>query len=319
MQSTDAYVEELQTEITNEVNVIAMVLLVFAAIALFVSVLVIANTFTILFAQRSRDFALLRCVGATRRQVLRSIRVEALCLGLRRLVARPARRHRPRLRPGRPGSRADAAGHDGDPEPSALWYAVAFAVGLLVTLVAAWLPTRRVVRVSPLAALRPDDGVDVRTAAGRLRTGTGLALVAGGVLLLGASIAAHSVAVMIAGGAASLHRRAPAGADPRPRTDPGRRPGLRPPARPTGTARGGQRGPQPAAYGHHDRVPAGRRHPDDRGADRAGQRAERGRRRHGRLAPGRRVLTSTGDPLPAHLLSDVRAVPAWRTPSPSRE
>ena len=103
MQTADAYVEEVQTEITNEVNVIAMVLLVFAAIALFVSVLVIANTFTILFAQRTRDFALLRCVGATRRQVLRSIRVEALSLGVVGLAARPARRHRPRPRPGRPG------------------------------------------------------------------------------------------------------------------------------------------------------------------------------------------------------------------------
>ena len=177
----------------------------FAAIALFVSVLVIANTFSILFAQRSRDFALLRCVGATRRQVLRSIRLEALCLGVGRVAARPGRRHRARPGPGRAGSRADARPDTmGTPSLSLRWYAVAFAVGLVVTLVAAWLPTRRTVRVSPLAALRPDDGIDVRTAAGRLRTGAGLALVAGGVVLLGASIAAHSVAVMIAGGGATF-------------------------------------------------------------------------------------------------------------------
>jgi putative ABC transport system permease protein len=204
VQTADAYVDRIQTEITNEVNVIAIVLLVFAAIALFVSVLVIANTFTILFAQRSRDFALLRCVGATRRQVLRSIRLEALCLGLAAsalgllvgtglgwgLVA-VARGLMP----------PDTMG---TPSPSPWWYAAAFGVGLVVTLVAAWLPTRRTVRVSPLAALRPDDGVDVRTTAGRLRTGAGLALVAGGGVLLGLSIAAHSVAVMIAGGAASF-------------------------------------------------------------------------------------------------------------------
>jgi putative ABC transport system permease protein len=48
---------------------------------LFVSVVVIANTFAILFAHRLRDFALLRCVGATRRQVVRSVRGEAATVG----------------------------------------------------------------------------------------------------------------------------------------------------------------------------------------------------------------------------------------------
>ena len=267
---------------------IAMVLLVFAAIALFVSVLVIANTFTILFAQRTRDFALLRCVGATRRQVLRSIRVEALSLGVAAsvlgllvgtalghgLVALARSLMPPRTM--------------GTPDPSLLWYAVAFAVGLLVTLVAAWLPTRRVVRVSPLAALRPDDrrgrADDRRSPAHGDWTGPGR----------GRSGAAGRVDRRALGGGddrrrgVSLHRRAPAGTDPHPRADPDRRPGLRSPARPGRAARGGQRRPQPAAYGHHDGVPAGRRHPDHGGADRAGQRPRRGRGRHGRLAPGGR-------------------------------
>ena len=59
----------------------------------------------------------------------------------------------------------------------------AFAVGLVVTLLAAWLPTRNATRVAPLAALRPDTGVDVRSAAGRLRLAlAALALVGGGAL-----------------------------------------------------------------------------------------------------------------------------------------
>ncbi|MFC7496882.1 MULTISPECIES: ABC transporter permease [unclassified Nocardioides] len=200
----DEFVEKRQAELTNEVNVIAIVLLIFAAIALFVSVLVIANTFSILFAQRARDFALLRCVGATRRQVLRSIRVEALALGLVSAVlglavgtglgyalVAVAKSALP------PGSMAFAP-------PSPGWYAGALATGVLVTVVAAWLPTRRVVRINPLAALRPDDSTSVRTGAGRLRVLLGLAAVAIGVVLLALSISAASAALMVAGGVASF-------------------------------------------------------------------------------------------------------------------
>jgi putative ABC transport system permease protein len=82
VQPATAYLQMMQTEATQGVDVISLVLLVFAAIAFFVSALVIANTFSILLAQRARDFALLRCVGATRRQVLRSVRTEALVVGV---------------------------------------------------------------------------------------------------------------------------------------------------------------------------------------------------------------------------------------------
>lgn len=55
----------------------------FAAISFLVSALVIADTFAILLAQRARDFALLRRVGATRRQVRRSVLAESLLVGHR--------------------------------------------------------------------------------------------------------------------------------------------------------------------------------------------------------------------------------------------
>lgn len=200
VQPVDEFVQERQAELTREVDVIAMVLLVFAAIALFVSVLVIANTFSILFAQRSRDFALLRCVGATRRQLLRSIRVEAFALGavasgLGLVVGTAlgwglvaiARAQMP-------------SGTMGDPAVSPAWYAGAFAVGLVVTVVAAWLPTRKVARLDPLAALRPDQVVDVRTTAGRIRTGAGILTTLAGVALLGAAVVGHTVVLMLAGG-----------------------------------------------------------------------------------------------------------------------
>jgi putative ABC transport system permease protein len=204
VQPRDAFVEDRQAELTNEVNVLAILLLVFAAIALFVSVLVIANTFSILFAQRARDFALLRCVGATRRQVLRSVRVEAVALGLASaalgllvgtglgyLLVALAKSALP-------------SGSMAFPTPSPGWYAGAFGTGVLVTLVAAWLPTRRAVRVSPLAALRPDDSTSVRTGAGRLRVLLGLAAVAVGVALLALSISATSPGAMVLGGATAF-------------------------------------------------------------------------------------------------------------------
>ncbi|NPC98226.1 FtsX-like permease family protein [Nocardioides sp. zg-DK7169] len=204
VRSAAEFVQDRQAEQTRNVDVIAMLLLVFAAIALFVSVLVIANTFSILFAQRTRDLALLRCVGATRRQLLRSIRLEALALGvaaaLLGLGVGTALGHglvaaaRTRMDSGTLGSGWAPPG----------WYAAAFAVGVLVTVLAAWLPTRRVVRVSPLAALRPDRGVDVRTTAGRVRTGSGLLAVLAGAGLLAAAVAQHDVVPMLAGGMVSF-------------------------------------------------------------------------------------------------------------------
>ena len=85
-----------------------------------------------------------------------------------------------------------------------VWALSAFAVGTLVTLGAAWLPTRTATRVAPLAALRPDTGVDVRSAAGRWRLGlAGLCLVGGGVLLA-LAVTVSSVPAMLAGGMVSF-------------------------------------------------------------------------------------------------------------------
>ncbi|MDN4161394.1 ABC transporter permease [Nocardioides abyssi] len=197
------HVQAVQADVTRGVDVLAAMLLVFAAIALFVSVLVIANTFTILFAQRARDFALLRCVGATREQVLRSVRLEALALAvvasvtgvvagtaLGALVIAVVRR---------------SVDDDvlGSAMPSARWYVAALATGLVVTLVAAWLPTRRATAADPLSALRPHD-VDVRTTAGRVRVALGVVALAGGCALLALAMASHEVVPMLAGGIVSF-------------------------------------------------------------------------------------------------------------------
>lgn len=204
VQTTDAFVTGQQKEATDGVDVIAIVLLLFAAIAIGTSVMVIANTFSILFAQRTRDFALLRCVGATKRQVLRSIRLEALALGILSsliglavgaglgigLVAL--------IRNRAPGARL------GEATLSPAWFVGAFLVGTVVTLVAAWLPTRRATRVSPLAALQPDTGVDAHTATGRIRIATGVLLVLAGALTMAAAVIGSAVPLMVLGGGATF-------------------------------------------------------------------------------------------------------------------
>jgi putative ABC transport system permease protein len=64
------------------VTFIKFFLLAFAGIALFVGAFIIFNTFSITVAQRAREFALLRTIGASRRQVLRSVVLEAFVIGL---------------------------------------------------------------------------------------------------------------------------------------------------------------------------------------------------------------------------------------------
>ena len=202
VRDRDTFVTDRTIALSQGVDVQRLILLLFAAIALFVSVLVIANTYSILFAQRTREFALLRCIGATGRQLLRSVRVEALVLGAvaaaagvlvgiaagRGLVALAGR-----LEPSAPLGAATS---------SPLWLAGAYVIGVLVSLVAAWVPTRRVAALSPQAALQPDRGIDVGTPAGRWRIAAGLGLVVAGTGLLGLAILSHLVPVMIAGGAA---------------------------------------------------------------------------------------------------------------------
>lgn len=203
--SADEWVAERQAQISRGVDVIAILALIFVAIAFFVAVLVIANTFSILFAQRMREFALLRCVGVTRRQLRRSVRLEALALGV---IASTL------------GVLAGALGglglvalirhwfaDMGTPALDPLWVGGAFAIGVLVTVAAAWLPTRSATKVTPMAALRPDTGPDVRSAGGRIRLVLAVLFGATGCALLALSISSGGMAgvvAMLVGGMAAF-------------------------------------------------------------------------------------------------------------------
>lgn len=199
--SPDEVAADRLEKANQQVDVIAMVVLLFAAIAAVVSVMVIANTFSILFAQRQRDLALLRCVGATRRQVRRSVRLESLAVGVvASLVGLGLG-----AAVGYAGVAALRSSVDfplGAVAPTWTWWLAAFVGGVVTTVASAWVPTRTATRVSPLAALRPEAAPGLRTSAGRARIALGSLVLAAGGAGLAVAVAAESLVVMVAGGTA---------------------------------------------------------------------------------------------------------------------
>ncbi|GDY31964.1 ABC transporter permease [Gandjariella thermophila] len=190
-------------------------LLVFALVALVVAAMVIYNTFTILLAQRTREIALMRCVGASRPQVFRSVLAEAIAMGLAAsglgLLGGLGLSAALQRAVGALGGTATTVRLP----LSGSTVIVGFAVGVLVTVLSAVVPALRATRVPPVTALRAlPEGHDevMRTSRKRIAfvlllalAGSGLAalgLVAGrdtGMLLTGAGTVALLGAVVAAG------------------------------------------------------------------------------------------------------------------------
>ncbi|MFI2415273.1 ABC transporter permease [Streptomyces sp. NPDC018947] len=145
--------DEQAEMITASMSGMRQGLLVFAGIALFVGTFIIANTFTMLVAQRTKELALMRAVGASRRQVTRSVLIEAFLVGVVAAVAG--------LLAGigiGAGMRSlvgslGALVPDGPLVISPGTVGAALAVGVLVTMLAAWLPGRRAAKIPPVAAM----------------------------------------------------------------------------------------------------------------------------------------------------------------------
>ncbi len=135
-------------------NIIQNFLLAFAGIALFVGSFVIANTLSITIAQRTRELATLRTLGATRRQVLRTVMLEAFVIGL--LASGVGLLLGIGLAKGL-NSLFKSAGIDLPQAATVLatrTIIVSLAVGVLVTLLAALRPALRATHVPPIAAVR---------------------------------------------------------------------------------------------------------------------------------------------------------------------
>ncbi len=195
---TVAQQAQRDVEMYGGTDQLATVLLAFAAIALVVAGIVIANTFTILLTQRRRQIALLRCVGASSSQVRREAIAEAGIIGAAGSVLGAA------AGIGAGAVAASIAGFDsGGLAVPAVAVAVVTVIGVALTIGAAVVPATRAMRVSPIAALRPvADSSGTRTA-GRIRLAAGSTLIALGGVLLAAGVWLGSVRTALPGGALS--------------------------------------------------------------------------------------------------------------------
>jgi putative ABC transport system permease protein len=176
-------------------------LLAFCVVALLVAGFVIASTFSILTAQRTREYALLRVIGASRGQVRRCALAEAALLGLAASAAGVG------LGAGAAAGLRGLVGVLGGTLPAGgLVFAprtavVALATGTVVTVVSAIRPARLAGRVRPIRALREALPTAVGRSRGRLAAGiTGFAAAA--ALLVTGFTSAGSQNTLLAGGGA---------------------------------------------------------------------------------------------------------------------
>jgi putative ABC transport system permease protein len=173
---------EQSNDINQALSFFSTALLVFAFISLFVGGFTIFNTFSITVGQRTRELALLRIVGASRRQVFRSVLAEALILGtvaslvglgLGVLAAVGLEALLKGLGITLPAGSLIFEGRT---------VIVGLLVGIGVTLVSAISPARRAVRIPPVAALADYRADEEESSRRRIILGTVFAVV--GVLLL---------------------------------------------------------------------------------------------------------------------------------------
>jgi putative ABC transport system permease protein len=177
--------EDSAGELSSGLASFNKVLLGFAAVALFVGAFLILNTFSIIIAQRTRELALMRALGAGGRQVIAAVLLEAFVVGLIASVIGLG------AGIGVGAGLAYVFGHAsgaslqlaGIGVPPAA-YIASFTVGILLTVLAATLPAVRAARIAPIAAMRdsqtPDKPLGRITTAGALVTAAGAAMIGWG-------------------------------------------------------------------------------------------------------------------------------------------
>lgn len=197
----DAFTAENQEEISAFVDILGRFVTVFGVIALIVATFIIYNTFSILVAQRTRETALLRAVGASRRQVLGSTLLEAVVIGTFAsaigLVAGI----------GLAAGLAVLVGQlftvDSAVPPIGVGTVVtALVVGLGVTVLSALVPALRATSIPPIAALS-EVSLD-RSDLSLARKVWGTLLLVGGIALTAAGLSGYGNELLLVGAGALL-------------------------------------------------------------------------------------------------------------------
>ncbi|MFD4031547.1 ABC transporter permease [Streptomyces sp. NPDC058637] len=186
LQTQDESAAANKDSMGSFLDVMKYAMLGFAGIAFLVGIFLIVNTFSMLVAQRTREIGLMRAIGSSRKQVNRSVLVEAVLLGIFGSV----------LGVGAGVGLAvglmklmGAMGMElSTSDLTIAWTtpAIGLALGVVVTVLAAYIPARRAGKVSPMAALR-DAGTPADARSGWIRAGIGLVLTGAGAAALWAT------------------------------------------------------------------------------------------------------------------------------------
>ena len=180
----DLWIEQL----SGGTTMLTMVGLGFGAIALFVSALVIYNTFQVLVVSRTAMMALLRAVGATSAQVIRATLAEGAVLGLIGAVAGVVLGWCFAYGASTLASQMWLPGF-ATAQPTVAAVLAGAGLGVGVTVISTALPAIRSGRIAPMEALRPADVVPAEASGSRLRVAAGAVLTAGGLAaVLGAAL-----------------------------------------------------------------------------------------------------------------------------------
>jgi len=179
--------ESQKDDVGEFTDILKTALLVFAGVALFVASFLIFNTFSITVAQRTREFAMLRTLGANRRQIVTAVMTEAFAIGLGAAVLG--------LLAGIAFSYAiqslfESLGVDlptTDTVVASRTIIVSLIIGTVITVVAALIPALRATRISPVTGLREGAVLETKRQ-GQVRTVIALVLTVLGIGLMVAGL-----------------------------------------------------------------------------------------------------------------------------------
>ncbi|MFB4318555.1 ABC transporter permease [Actinomadura sp. 21ATH] len=189
--------EDAKSDIATFMGFFRTFLLVFALISIFVGAFIIFNTFSMLVAQRTRELALLRAIGAARSQVTRAVIGEAVAVGVvGSTLGLAAGAGLAAL------LQSQVMGEDGGglvlTANPIIW---SYTVGIVVTVVSAYFPARRAAKIPPVAAMRDDVALPQRSMRIRLALGTLLTLIGAGLIGLGLAGGGGNPAIPVGAGA----------------------------------------------------------------------------------------------------------------------